>query len=162
MLSAAYNTQQQYYVAHTLVSRLFSSVLPAPTQPTWDRDEEKKKLKAAAAEAEAEESRDRSLVLASRAAPPYGKRRGWIPRVADDFGDGGAFPEIQVAQYPMGMGKPGSGGSAGGGSNSGSKALAVQLDGEGKVKYDLIARQGHGKDKVGNKIAFNGCYLVRV
>ena len=135
-------------VAHVL--RLFSSVLPAPTQPTWDRDEEKKKLKAAAAEAEAEESRDRSLVLASRAAPPYGKRRGWIPRVADDFGDGGAFPEIQVAQYPMGMGKPGSGGSAGGGSNFGSKALAVQLDGEGKVKYDLIARQGHGKDKVRN------------
>ena len=102
------------------------------------------------------------MVLASRAAPPYGKRRGWIPRVADDFGDGGAFPEIQVAQYPMGMGKPGSGGAGGGGSNSGSKGLAVQLDGEGKVKYDLIARQGHGKDKVRNKIAFNGCYLVRV
>jgi SNW domain-containing protein 1 len=24
---------------------------------------------------------------------------------AQDFGDGGAFPEIHVAQYPKGMGK---------------------------------------------------------
>lgn len=29
-----------------------------------------------------------------------------------------------------------------------SNALAVQLDAEGKIKYDAIARQGHGKDKV--------------
>ncbi|XP_032685510.1 puff-specific protein Bx42 isoform X3 [Odontomachus brunneus] len=29
-----------------------------------------------------------------------------------------------------------------------SNALAVQLDAQGKVKYDLIARQGHGKDKI--------------
>ena len=32
--------------------------------------------------------------------------------------------------------------------NKKSKALAVQLDAEGKVKYDVIARQGHGKDKI--------------
>lgn len=122
------------------------SYLPAPSQPAWDRDEEKAKLKAAAEASEAEESNNRSLVLASRAAPPYGKRRGWIPRVADDFGDGGAFPEIQVAQYPQNMGRAGGGGGSGGPSSS--KALAVQLDGQGKVKYDLIARQGHGKDKI--------------
>jgi len=121
--------------------------LPAPTQPTWDRDEEKAKLKAAAEAAKAEESSSKALVLASRAAPPYGKRRGWIPRVADDFGDGGAFPEIQVAQYPLNMGRSG-GGAGGAGGGGGSKALAVQLDGQGKVKYDLIARQGHGKDKI--------------
>ncbi len=30
--------------------------------------------------------------------------QGWIPRSQNDFGDGGAFPEIHVAQYPMGMG----------------------------------------------------------
>lgn len=29
-----------------------------------------------------------------------------------------------------------------------SNALAVQLDSEGKVKYDAIARQGHAKDRV--------------
>jgi SNW domain-containing protein 1 len=30
-----------------------------------------------------------------------------------------------------------------------SNALAVQLDSSGKIKYDAIARYGHGKDKVG-------------
>lgn len=29
-----------------------------------------------------------------------------------------------------------------------SNALAVQLDSSGKIKYDAIARYGHGKDKV--------------
>lgn len=75
--------------------------------------------------------------------PPYGKRKGWIPRTTQDFGDGGAFPEIHVAQYPLGLGKP-----ADSDAKTKSNALAVQLDATGKVKYDLIARQGHGKDKI--------------
>lgn len=54
--------------------------------------------------------------------------------------DGGAFPEIHVAQYPLGMGQKGK--------ESTCNALAVQLDAEGKVKYDIIARQGHSKDKI--------------
>ena len=58
--------------------------------------------------------------------------------IFQDFGDGGAFPEIAVAQYPLGMGQK----------KSSSNALAVQLDAEGKIKYDAIAKQGHGKDKV--------------
>ena len=58
--------------------------------------------------------------------------------MAADFGDGGAFPEIHVAQYPMDMGRPDPRGS---GSGKKSNAIAVQLDAEGKVKYDLIARQ---------------------
>lgn len=41
---------------------------------------------------------------------------------------------------------------------SSSNALAVQLDAEGKVKYDIIARQGHSKDKV--SIAFS-TYLLK-
>lgn len=56
------------------------------------------------------------------------------------FIDGGAFPEIHVAQYPLGMGQKGR--------ESTSNSLAVQLDAEGKVKYDVIARQGHSKDKI--------------
>lgn len=32
-------------------------------------------------------------------------RQGFIPRVREDFGDGGAFPEIHVAQYPLDMGR---------------------------------------------------------
>ncbi len=74
--------------------------------------------------------------------PPYGQRKGWIPRAVEDFGDGGAFPEIHVAQYPLNLGKKESE------PTNKSNALAVQLDASGKVKYDLIARQGHSKDKI--------------
>ena len=121
----------------------FCSFLPAPTQPVWDRDEERRKLQSENSSENASRSDSRALVSAHRTAPPYGKRRGWIPRSVDDFGDGGAFPEIHVAQYPMLMGKPDAEAS-----NKSSNALAVQLDGTGKVKYDVIARQGHGKDKI--------------
>lgn len=57
-----------------------------------------------------------------------------------DFGDGGAFPEIIVSQFPLNMGRPNN--------KSSSNALAVQLDAEGRVKYDVLARQGHRPDKV--------------
>ncbi len=71
--------------------------------------------------------------------PPYGQRAGWRPRGQEDFGDGGAFPEIPVAQYPLDMGKK---------SQSSSTALAIQVDAEGKVKYDAIARQGHNDQRI--------------
>lgn len=38
-------------------------------------------------------------------APAYLARDGFIPRRLEDFGDGGAFPEIHVAQFPMEMGR---------------------------------------------------------
>ncbi|VDM44116.1 unnamed protein product, partial [Toxocara canis] len=74
--------------------------------------------------------------------PPYGKRKGWIPRTPEDFGDGGAFPEIPVAQFPLGMGmetqrKTGA-----------EKTIALQYDAEGKLRHDAIARIGHSKDKI--------------
>lgn len=109
-----------------------SSILPAPSQPIWDRDDERRH--------QASLKQSNTLVLAQPIAPPYGQRRGWVPRAPSDFGDGGAFPEIHVAQYPLGMGQKGK--------ESTSNALAVQLDAEGKVKYDVIARQGHAKDKI--------------
>jgi hypothetical protein len=34
------------------------------------------------------------------------------------------------------------------GNQSTSNALATQLDAQGKIKYDILARQGHSKDKV--------------
>jgi hypothetical protein len=34
------------------------------------------------------------------------------------------------------------------GKESTSNALPVQLDAQGKIKYDILARQGHSKDKV--------------
>ena len=71
--------------------------------------------------------------------PPYGQRAGWRPRSAADFGDGGAFPEVPVAQYPLDMGKA---------SSTASNQLAVQVDAEGKVDYSALARQGHTADRV--------------
>uniref|UniRef100_A0A665VZZ5 SNW domain-containing protein 1 n=1 Tax=Echeneis naucrates TaxID=173247 RepID=A0A665VZZ5_ECHNA len=79
-----------------------------------------------------------ALVSSHREPPPYGHRKGWVPRSLEDFADGGAFPEIHVAQFPLEMGRR----------KKTSNALAVQVDAEGKIKYDAIARQGQGKDKV--------------
>lgn len=64
-------------------------------------------------------------------------------RIFQDFGDGGSFPEIHVAQFPLGMGKKGPDSES-----RPSNALAVQLDADGKIKYDVLARQGHSKDKI--------------
>jgi SNW domain-containing protein 1 len=82
-----------------------------------------------------------NLAFLQRPGPPaYGQRSGWRPRSAEDFGDGGAFPEIPVAQYPLDMGRKGTA--------STSNALAIQVDAEGKVKYDAIARQGHSENRI--------------
>ncbi|KAK4191352.1 SKIP/SNW domain-containing protein [Podospora australis] len=86
----------------------------------------------------ASEIDDTQIVLRRTGPPPYGSRAGWRPRAPEDFGDGGAFPEIPVAQYPWGK--------ANGASQS--NALVVQVNGEGKVDYSAIARQGHSKDRV--------------
>nr|XP_009673976.1 PREDICTED: SNW domain-containing protein 1 [Struthio camelus australis] len=105
--------------------------LPAPTQLSQDQLELEER-------ARAQRSRQTALVSSRREPPPYGYRKGWIPRMLEDFGDGGAFPEIHVAQYPLDMGRK----------KKMSNALAVQVDAEGKIKYDAIARQGQSKDKV--------------
>ncbi|KAH9643603.1 hypothetical protein HF086_000077 [Spodoptera exigua] len=83
-----------------------SSLLPAPTQQVWDRDDERKAKRVGSA-----------LVVSQTSVPPYGQRKGWVPRAEEDFGDGGAFPEIHVAQYPLGMGARGK--------ESTSNALAI-------------------------------------
>ncbi|CAJ2507884.1 Uu.00g090700.m01.CDS01 [Anthostomella pinea] len=79
------------------------------------------------------------IVLRRTGPPPYGQRSSWRPRGQEDFGDGGAFPEVPVAQYPLDMGKKGS---------STSNALTIQVDGSGKVQYDAIAKQGHAEGRI--------------
>ncbi|CAK7224320.1 mRNA splicing protein [Sporothrix curviconia] len=86
-----------------------------------------------------------TTALQRTTVPPYGRRQGWRPRAPEDFGDGGAFPEIPFAQYPLDMGRPGGSSSSG---KTKSNAIAVQVDGDGKVKYDAIARLGHGDGRV--------------
>jgi len=70
--------------------------------------------------------------------PSYGRRHNFVPRTAADFGDGGAFPEIHVFQYPLDMGR------------KGSKSSTTQLtvDAEGSVQHEAIIRQGMRKDMV--------------
>ncbi|KAF2817527.1 uncharacterized protein BDZ99DRAFT_457251 [Mytilinidion resinicola] len=83
---------------------------------------------------------DSQLVLKRTGPPAYGQRQKWRPRNNEDFGDGGAFPEIPVAQYPLDMGRKGGA--------STSNALALKVDGDGKVKYDEIARRGHSESRI--------------
>lgn len=78
------------------------------------------------------------LPPASPAAPPYGQRALWTPRSDQDFGDGGAFPEVHVPQFPRGLGRGGA---------RASNALPVELDAEGRVRYDVVLR-GQSKDKL--------------
>ena len=76
-----------------------SSLLPAPAhvedahhqqqqQPhllTTQRQQQSKQEKEFVSKASA------SLSIAKRGAPPYGQRKGWIPKGQEDYGDGGAL-----------------------------------------------------------------------
>lgn len=71
--------------------------------------------------------------------PKYGSRIGWVPRCEADYGGGGAYPEVNVVQYPLDMGrKPTKKGNA----------LPVQYDADGNIKYDMILRQSSNKNKL--------------
>ncbi|RMX66963.1 hypothetical protein DD238_001641 [Peronospora effusa] len=74
---------------------------------------------------------------------PLRVKHAFIPRRPADFGDGGAYPELDMAQFPLGMGKKSTIGS-------GSTTLALQVHGsDGTVKYDAIVTQHHrNKTKV--------------
>ncbi|RKP25416.1 SKIP/SNW domain-containing protein [Syncephalis pseudoplumigaleata] len=82
-----------------------------------------------------------TLVSSSNAkkVPPYGQRQHYLPRAEADFGDGGAFPEIHIPQYPLGMGRK---------KDASGKTLALQVDAEGNVRYDAVVRQGHDKNRL--------------
>ena len=70
--------------------------------------------------------------------PPYLHRQNFIPHNPEDFGDGGAFPEIHIVQYPLNMGKPGTRSTA---------VVAVDVDESGQVRYDAIVKQGSNRTK---------------
>jgi len=76
------------------------------------------------------------------AAPPYGARGGFVPRKAGDYGDGGAFPECHVAQYPLDCGRKG----AAGGAKAGVVAVAIAED--GSVDYSGLVKQGSNANKL--------------
>jgi len=94
-------TEETRLALEKLTNQKITSALPVrhaqkagPAQ-YWDREDERRLAARGAPKIGA-------LVSAKIAAPPYGQRKDWIPRTDADFGDGGAFPEIHVAQYPLG------------------------------------------------------------
>ncbi|GKV06684.1 hypothetical protein SLEP1_g18542 [Rubroshorea leprosula] len=84
---------------------------------------------------------EKSLAVKAKPVPPYLKRAGFVPRRVEDFGDGGAFPEIHIAQYPLDMGRDKS-------SKAGSKILPVTVDARGNLAYDAIVKQGENAKKI--------------
>ncbi|KAI8636063.1 SKIP/SNW domain-containing protein [Parasitella parasitica] len=113
-----------------------SSLLPKPRQ-TLDS--------APSAEPQLEKQISQLITKSAQSRiPPYGQRKSFRPRVAEDFGNGGAFPEIHIAQYPLDMGRKDKKASA----DRKGGALTLQVDEDGNVKYDAIARQGHSDDRI--------------
>jgi SNW domain-containing protein 1 len=115
--------------------------------------------------------------LAIEASRGSKSNKPFIPRTLEDFDDGGAFPEIPMAQYPRNMGNPhhptrqstttttttgGDGKSNSiGNSNinnstadsygrvSSSRAIVnVEIDENGQVSYDAIVKRGTNSDKL--------------
>ncbi|PVU94336.1 hypothetical protein BB561_002633 [Smittium simulii] len=80
-----------------------------------------------------------SIDTNKRNIPSYGNRKNWIPTTLEDFGDGGAYPEILVGQYPIRMGLK---------KTKKGQVLSKQVDSQGNVKYDSIARFGHSEDRI--------------
>ncbi|TIA87814.1 hypothetical protein E3P99_02943 [Wallemia hederae] len=106
----------------TAFSTGLSTVLPAPRIQDDDDDDD--------------QVLNTTQTLSKRfAAPPYLHRQGWKPTTPQDFGDGGAYPECHVAQYPLELGRK---------KAKSSKTLSLTVDGSGSVKYDAIAKQGRG------------------
>ena len=77
-----------------------------------------------------------------RNIPKYGSRRNFVPTVDADFADGGAYPEIHLLQYPLGMGRK---------DDKTEQHLTVQVDRDGNLNYDQILKQGAGKKKIFTK-----------
>ncbi|KIP12316.1 hypothetical protein PHLGIDRAFT_124211 [Phlebiopsis gigantea 11061_1 CR5-6] len=112
-----------------------ASVLPKPLYaPSVSDDEDVVVQPVAQSSAQAAQS-----VVLRNIIPPYGQRVGWKPISLEDYGDGGAYPECHIAQYPLDMGKK---------KASSGNTLALQVDSEGNVRYDAIAMQGQRAGKI--------------
>lgn len=55
----------------------------------WDRDDERKAQRVGSA-----------LVVSQTSVPPYGQRKGWVPRKEEDFG-GKIFIGLYLNQVPI-------------------------------------------------------------
>ncbi|KAL3834867.1 hypothetical protein ACJIZ3_009603 [Penstemon smallii] len=87
------------------------------------------------------EAEDSEAPKAKKPVPPYLKRAGFKPSKPEDFGDGGAFPEIHYAQYPLGMGRSTN-------QKPGGKTLPLTVDERGNLRYDTIVKQNENAKKI--------------
>ena len=107
----------------------FPRLLPAPKH-RYNRPQES---------TEAESEAESVPTNQGKVIPSYLQRTNYLPLGPEDFGDGGAFPEIHVVQYPLNMGKPGVKSSA---------LVAVNVDETGQVRYDSIVKQGTNRNRL--------------
>lgn len=106
-----------------------TKMLPQPMMAGYDREDDEKN----------KPQKNEVAVIAKFVVPPYGQRQGFAPRRPEMFGDGGAFPEIHMAQYPLNMGLD---------KNKTSNAIQLQVDADGKPKYDAIVKQNVKGSKI--------------
>ena len=90
-------------------------------------------------------SPDRPRRPPARAVPPYLQRVGFIPRSQDDFGGGGAYPEVHVAQFPLDLGRPGKA--------TASTALVAIDAATGEARFDAIMTNLHPGQHVQTRLA---------
>jgi len=65
-----------------------------------------------------------------------------VPRNEEDYGGGGAFPEVHVVQHPLGMGKKEEKKTAG------TRAVVpATANADGSVSYDAIVKQGENRGR---------------
>ncbi|VVT45874.1 uncharacterized protein SAPINGB_P000934 [Magnusiomyces paraingens] len=94
----------------------------------------------------------RELFAQTYSIPSYGHRtefrtangKKWRPQSVEDYGDGGAYPEIPVAQYPRNMGQPKDRNAT----SKQNKTLALTVNSEGNIDYSSIAKNGHSKSRI--------------
>lgn len=73
--------------------------------------------------------------------PPYGQRENYVPRTLEDFGDGGAFPEILILQYPLDMGRSDRAGD--------TRVVTVATDEDGVPDFQKnLLNQGSNKQMI--------------
>ncbi|XP_071713896.1 SNW/SKI-interacting protein A-like [Rutidosis leptorrhynchoides] len=86
---------------------------------------------------------ERADIIKTNPIPLYNtaERFKYRPSKAQDYGDGGAFPEIHYAQYPLDMGRKKD-------SSSGPKTLPVTVDNRGNLTFDAIVKQNENAKKI--------------
>mmetsp|Transcript_4698 Transcript_4698/g.4841 ORF Transcript_4698/g.4841 Transcript_4698/m.4841 type:complete len:632 (-) Transcript_4698:159-2054(-) len=111
---------------------MLTGILPAPKH-NYGRNQDEDQLESS------NEAARVAATLRPKSVPQYLHRKNFVPSGIEDFGDGGAFPEIHVVQYPLDMGKPGAVTSA---------IVAVTVGESGLVKFDAIVKQGSNRNRI--------------